>query len=472
MTTHPKPTRIVEMVAALMVIATDSSGAGEAGSVRLITLDPGHFHAALFQKEMLPQIARRVHVYAPLGPDLLAHLNRVNGFNSRAENPTNWEMEVHAGPDYFPRLLAERPGNVVVVSGNSRGKIGRLRELVGAGLHVLADKPWIIEPGEFSALEATLERARAGRVLAYDAMTQRFEVSCILQKELVNDPEVFGTCLAGTEREPAVYMESVHFLKKTVAGAPLQRPAWFFDHRQQGEPLADVGTHLVDLVQWTLSSERPLDPRRDLKVLAGSRTTIALTPEQFRGVTGLATFPRDLADQVRSDGRLEYVARNSVNYTLRGVHVKLDVVWDYEAPPGGLDTELAIFRGSRSRVEVRQGPEEKFVPEVFVVPNRAADRAEVEAALRRRLERLPATLAGLTLQSDGPRLRVAIPAVHRISHEAHFALLVRRFLTYRENPDLLPAWEDAFMRAKYRVTTEGVRLGRRTPAPGKNTAAR
>ena len=39
--------------------------------VRLITLDPAHFHAALVQKQMLPGIAKRVAVYAPLGPDLL-----------------------------------------------------------------------------------------------------------------------------------------------------------------------------------------------------------------------------------------------------------------------------------------------------------------------------------------------------------------------------------------------------------------
>ena len=39
--------------------------------VQLLTLDPGHFHAALVQKEMYPGVAPRVHVYAPLGPDLL-----------------------------------------------------------------------------------------------------------------------------------------------------------------------------------------------------------------------------------------------------------------------------------------------------------------------------------------------------------------------------------------------------------------
>ena len=34
--------------------ATQASAVGNAAEVRLITLDPGHFHAALFQKEMIP----------------------------------------------------------------------------------------------------------------------------------------------------------------------------------------------------------------------------------------------------------------------------------------------------------------------------------------------------------------------------------------------------------------------------------
>src|SRR5512134_1603866 len=67
--------------------------------VRFMTLDPGHFHAGLVQKEMIPGVARRVDVYAPLGADLLEHLNRIRGFNTRAEAPTSWELEVHTGPD-------------------------------------------------------------------------------------------------------------------------------------------------------------------------------------------------------------------------------------------------------------------------------------------------------------------------------------------------------------------------------------
>jgi len=49
---------------------------------RLITLDPGHFHAGLIQKEMYDGVAIRVAVYAPLTPDLTEHLNRDNGLTA------------------------------------------------------------------------------------------------------------------------------------------------------------------------------------------------------------------------------------------------------------------------------------------------------------------------------------------------------------------------------------------------------
>ena len=56
--------------------------------IRLMTLDPGHFHAALVQKETLSGVSPQVHVYAPLGFDLIEHLKRIAGYNTRKENPT------------------------------------------------------------------------------------------------------------------------------------------------------------------------------------------------------------------------------------------------------------------------------------------------------------------------------------------------------------------------------------------------
>src|SRR6266545_7637387 len=83
--------------------------------VRFMTLDPGHFHAALVQKEMYPGVSRRVDVYAPLGTDLIDHLARVSRFNTRKESPTAWELEVHTGPDFRERMCREHAGNAVVV---------------------------------------------------------------------------------------------------------------------------------------------------------------------------------------------------------------------------------------------------------------------------------------------------------------------------------------------------------------------
>src|ERR1051325_10189310 len=112
---------------------------------RLMTLDPGHFHAALVQKEMYRGVSERVDVYAPVGSDLLEHLNRIVAFNRRGEQPTTGAMEVHAGPDFFARMLRERPGNVVVLSGRNRAKMKQVAASIDAGLHVLVDKPWILK---------------------------------------------------------------------------------------------------------------------------------------------------------------------------------------------------------------------------------------------------------------------------------------------------------------------------------------
>ena len=63
-----------------------------------------------------------VHVYAPEGNDLKLHLDRINAYNSRAESPTKWKEEVYTGNDFFEKMIAEKKGNVVVLSGNNQKK--------------------------------------------------------------------------------------------------------------------------------------------------------------------------------------------------------------------------------------------------------------------------------------------------------------------------------------------------------------
>src|SRR5580658_10020983 len=103
-----------------------------ADQVKLIVLDPGHFHATLVQKEMYPGLDPTVSVYAPMTPDVVDYLNRIALFNTRKENPTAWKIDLHAGPDYFERMLREHHssplsrGNVVILSGRNRPKMDRI----------------------------------------------------------------------------------------------------------------------------------------------------------------------------------------------------------------------------------------------------------------------------------------------------------------------------------------------------------
>ena len=417
--------------------------------MRLIVLDPGHFHATLLQKEMYPELAQRVQVYAPLGPELIDYLNRVSLFNTRSDNPTRWELDVHCTAHSLDELLRDRAGDVVVFTGRNRGKIDRMLRTLDAGLHVLADKPWIIESPDMPKLERALDLAASKDLAAYDIMTERYEVTSELQRALVNTPAIFGEPLKGTPQNPAVVARSIHHIMKVVAGVPLKRPTWFFDIVEYGEGLADVGTHVVDLVQWTLLPDQPFDYRKEVEVIDGRRWPLLLSHQQFQQVTG----------QPDARASLDYFCNNSVHYTLRGIHVKLDILWNWEAPPGAGDVYEAAFRGTRASAEIRQGVPEKYLPELYIVPAPNL-REAVFSALKKKVDDLQSVWPGLAIRQTAHEARLVMPDRFRVTHEAHFAQVARRFFDYVKSPHSLPAWERSYMLAKYYVSTKGVELAK------------
>jgi predicted dehydrogenase len=376
-------------------------------------------------------------------------------------------LETYSGADFFERLLRDRPGNVVIISGNNQDKMKRIEALARAGFNILADKPWLIEAADLPRLRAALDAAQRNGVVACDAMTQHFEITAIVQRSLVSDPAVFGTPLAGSPDDPAVRLESLHFLFKTVGGQPNLRPPWFFDIRQQGEGLADVGTHLADIVPWVLFPDQAL-AQNDIELLDAQRWPTALTLLQFKAVTGEKEFPLCVRDALVAN-ELSYYCNNSVNYRLRGRHVKLVVRWGYEAAPGAGDSELAIFRGSKARVEVRQEREQNFRREVFVLPASPVQSDAVLAAVRKRLQSMEPRAHGLAARLEAGRIRIEIPESLRLGHEEHFALLARGFLELVHSPKTLPVWENPNLLAKYYVTTKGVELARKNQASGAIT---
>ncbi len=271
--------------------------------IKLTVLDPGHFHAALLQKTMYPNVDATVHVYADEGPDLADYVQKIESYNARSESPTAWRTVVHAGTDFLERFSAERAGDVVVIAGNNRRKTEFVTRAIDAGMHVLADKPMAIDSAGFESLRKAFLLAQAKGVLLYDIMTERHEITSVLQKALSRIPAVFGDPLEGSESEPAVVKESVHHFSKLVSGTPIKRPAWFFDVAQQGEGLVDITTHLVDLVQWACFPGEILDYATDIRILGAKRWPTEISPAQFAQVTQLQRYPDFLQKDVQRDGK-------------------------------------------------------------------------------------------------------------------------------------------------------------------------
>lgn len=428
---------------------------GAKGEVKIMTLDPGHFHAALVQKSMYEMVDSTVYVYAPEGDDLQGHLARINSYNSRAENPTRWNEKVYTGSDFFEKMIAEKPGNVMVTAGNNAIKTDYILKTIEAGINVLADKPMVITPEEFPKLEQAFQVAAEKGVLLYDIMTERHEITTILQRELSQKPAVFGTLQSGTAEEPAITKESVHHFSKMVSGNPLKRPAWFFDTKQQGEGIVDVNTHLVDLIQWEAFPEVVLS-KADVEIVSGKRWTTDLTPEMFKKVTSFDQYPEYLQKDV-VDGTLKVYSNGEIVYKLKGIFAKASVIWNFEAPAGAGDTHYSIMRGTNCNLVIKQGAEQGYKPTLYVEAV-AGSSAELEANLTKAVnEELQSAYPGIKLVKQADKLWIVeIPASYSVGHEAHFTQVTEKYLQYLKDGKL-PEWEVPNMIVKYYTTTEGLR---------------
>lgn len=439
------------------VMGMGSSGT-KVETVKLLTLDPGHFHAALVQKVMVPGVDPLVHVYAPAGPDLDLHMQKIQGYNTRAENPTRWESKIYTGPDYLARLVSERAGNVVVLAGNNARKTRYIGDCVKAGFNVLSDKPMAITPQDFELLKQAFRDAKEKGVLLYDIMTERNEVTSILQKELSCSPALFGELEQGTPTDPSVTKESVHHYFKYVSGKPLQRPPWFFDSAQQGDAIVDVTTHLVDLVQWECFPEQVLSPQ-DVKVLSARRWTTPVTQAQFTKATSMVAYPDYLKKYADAQGGLNVDGNGEFTYTLKGIHAKVSVRWNFEAPEGAGDTHYSLMRGTKAALIIRQGAEQAYKPTLYVEPRGGQSVDSLKPALDAALARVSKAWPGVTAKKADTAWEIVIPAEFKVGHEAHFAQVMGKYLKYL-SLRALPSWEEPNMLVKYYTIMQAYQMAK------------
>lgn len=438
---------------------TEHPANGNDSEVKLITLDPGHFHAALVQKKSYPQVSNEVYVYAPEGNDLNEHLARIEAFNARPDDPTHWNEIVYTGEDFLERMLSERKGNVMITAGNNGKKTEYILKTLQAGINVLADKPMAIEPEQFELLKQCFATAEEKDVLLYDIMTERYEITTMLQRALSRCPEIFGQLQQGTPECPAVTKESVHHFFKTVSGNPLRRPAWYFDVTQQGEGIVDVTTHLVDLVQWECFPEQILNYQTDIEILAAKHWTTAVDQAQFRQVTGLESYPEFLKPSLVND-TLQVYANGEIDYKLKGVCVKISVVWDFEAPAGTGDTHFSVMRGTKADLFIRQGAEQNYIPELYLELPPGKPDASYLSDLETKFAEITKSYPGIALQQLSDNAwKIVIPETYRNGHEAHFGQVTEKYLDFLHARNM-PEWEIPNMIAKYFTTTEALRVAR------------
>jgi predicted dehydrogenase len=422
--------------------------------VRIITLDPGHFHAALLQKSMYAGIDSVVHVYAPDGSELENHLKLVDSYNSRTENPTTWKHVIYKGPDYLEKMFSEKAGNVVILSGNNKSKSSYISRSIDSGLNVLADKPLAIDQEGFNSLEKAFTSSKDKKVLLYDIMTERFNIYYVIQRALSQDTLFFGKLEKGTPDNPAVMQESVHHFYKNVSGKPLVRPAWFFDIEQEGRGLVDITTHMVDLIQWTSFPDVTLDYKTDVKMISAKEWPTLLSLEQFKKSTLKDNYPDYLSKYVRN-GTLNVMSNGEMNYTLKNVHARVGIKWNYEAPEGTGDTHFAKMRGTKANILIKQGKEQNYKPVVYLEIPKSASVNDLQSAIVRLQSKFP----GISIVKAGNLWELLIPEKYKVPHEEHFAEVVKNYLGYLKTGEL-PSWEIPNMLAKYYTTTQAAAMAK------------
>jgi predicted dehydrogenase len=417
----------------------------------LAFLEPGHFHATLTLREAHPGVAPEIVVYADDGgpgpDDFLALVER---FNRRAERPTRWRPRVRRSADPLACLLDERPGDVVVLAGRNRGKAAVIARLHAAGLHVLADKPWLVEPDDVAPIRSSL----AGGPIAREMMTGRRDALGRLVKRLVDDAEVFGGFAAGDAGEPAIEQESVHHFAKQVDGAPLRRPWWFFDTRVQGRGAVDIPTHQVDQSQWLTG-----EAGRPLRLLGARGWPTRVPVEVFARVTGAAAVPDELAP-VRDGGDLVVECNAELTYAIGAVTARIGSRWEPTTPPGGGDTARVILRGRWAEIRVEQTAATGFRRRVTVAAREdaGATARAVAEALTRGADELP----GVTARPAEPgALELLVPPAP--GHEAHFAELLDELLGWIDAGHRPPGLAEDTL-AKYTLLAEAAAVTARPPS--------
>lgn len=176
-----------------------------------------------------------------------------------------------------------------------------------------------------------------------------------------------------------------------------------------------------------------------------------MTPAQFKQVTGADSFPDYLAPDVRG-GNLHVFSNGEFTYQLRGVHARISVIWNFEAPTGAGDTHYSTMRGSKAALTIRQGAAERYRPVLYIEKAPNVDAKAHEVALKNAIAALQSSYPGVGMRpataAEKAQWVITVPDKYSVGHEAHFAQVTENYLKYLR-AGKLPEWEVPNMLTKY-----------------------
>lgn len=408
--------------------------------ISMIVVAPGHFHASLLQKNSLEGVSQTVKVYAQSGSELEAYKSTIESYNAREENPTSWVLDVYEGDDFLEHIPESDGRSFAVFAGNNRLKSDYILHCVEKGYHVISDKPMAINADGYAKLQKAYQTAQDKSLVIYDLMTERYDVQNEITRALMSDKEIFGEVAGKIE------IEDIHHFFKQVSGKPLTRPMWYFDVRQQGEGIADVTTHFIDLIFWECFPGQSITVS-DVEVNSAERFPTLITLDEYKAVTGADGFPEYLAEDIK-DGVLNVYSNGKIDFTVKGVPVSIYMRWDYAAQEGSGDRFHEVIPGRVSSLEIVQDASTGFARRLFINAD-AGIAAKAEAMLK-------ATWPQVAVKQEGEgRYIVDIPAEYRHPHEEHFNMVGKTFIQCILDGQV-PQWEKENTLTKYHITTSAV----------------
>ncbi|MPM74662.1 hypothetical protein SDC9_121651 [bioreactor metagenome] len=228
----------------------------------------------------------------------------------------------------------------------------------------------------------------------------------------------------------------MHHFYKEVSGTPLIRPAWYYDVEQQGEGIADVTTHLIDLLFWKCFSGQSIDYTRDIGNISSSHWATEITLPQFTKSTGETAFP-DYLQKYLNNSILEVYANGTLHFDVKHRNVGLKVIWNYQAPEGGGDTFMSVVKGTKTTL----------------------DENEFSGNLQKAIEKIRITYPFVSASPTAAKGEyiINIPVENREGHESHFKYVAESFFNFLINRSMAE-WEKTNTLAKYYITTKAVEV--------------